>query len=292
MRVEKFNFHIHGDESGNLIALESNKNVPFDIKRVYYIWGTQQGIVRGKHAHIDLRQILVPVHGSCEVDLEYGEMKETFMLSDPTQGLYIEGLVWREIRTFSHDSVLMVLADRVYHEGDYIRSYQKFLEMKNSPIIGEKMTVFIHPLSDTASRKIGEGTKVWQYCIILAGADIGKECNIGNGTIVENDVLVGDRVTVKGGSHLCDGVTLENDVFIGAGVHFNNDKYPKSGNHNYSLLRTHVGTGASIGANTVILPGVTIGANAIIGAGSVVTHNIPANEIWYGNPARKRGERK
>lgn len=151
------------------------------------------------------------------------------------------------------------------------------------------MSVFIHTLSDVACTNIGEGTRVWQYCIIMPGAVIGRECNICHGTIIENKVSVGDRVTVKGGSHLCDGTRLEDDVFIGAGVHFTNDRKPRSGHHDIPELTTVVRHGATIGANSVILPGLTIGENAVVGAGSVVTHDVPANEIWCGNPARRNG---
>jgi UDP-2-acetamido-3-amino-2,3-dideoxy-glucuronate N-acetyltransferase len=149
--------------------------------------------------------------------------------------------------------------------------------------------VFIHPLSDAQSKRIGEGSKVWQFVVILPGASIGKECNINAGCLIENDVAVGDRVTVKSGVQLWDGVRIEDDVFIGPNATFTNDKYPRSKQHPATFQTTRVCRFASIGANATILGGVTIGAHALIGAGSVVTCDVPAGELWVGNPARSRG---
>ena len=103
---------------------------------------------------------------------------------------------------------------------------------------------------------------------------------------IKNDVKIGNNVTIKNCVQLWDGITIEDDVFIGANVTFTNDKYPRSKNHEYKQLKTIVKKGASIGANATILPDITIGENSMVGAGSVVTKNVPADEIWGGNPAQ------
>lgn len=144
----------------------------------------------------------------------------------------------------------------------------------------------IHLLADVQSSDIGIGTRVWQFVIILAGAKIGKECNICSHCLIENDVIIGDRVTIKSGVQLWDGLRVDDDVFIGPNVTFTNDKHPKSGNKNFLCLQTHIEKGASIGGGSVILPGIIIGANSVVGAGSVVTKNVPSGAIVFGNPAR------
>lgn len=144
----------------------------------------------------------------------------------------------------------------------------------------------IHPLADVQSQNIGEGTSVWQFCVILQGAVIGRDCNINCQVLIENQVVIGNHVTIKPGVQIWDGVTLEDHVFIGPNVTFTNDLFPKSKNKNFKLEKTLIKKGASIGANATILAGITIGENALIGAGSVVTKNIPENEIWVGNPAK------
>jgi len=144
----------------------------------------------------------------------------------------------------------------------------------------------IHPLADVQSQNIGDNTSVWQFCVILKNAQIGKNCNINCHVFIENEVVIGDNVTVKPCVQVWDGITLEDSVFIGPNVTFTNDLFPRSKNTQYDMKKTLVKKGASIGANATILGGVTIGENALIGAGSVVTKNIPANEIWVGNPAK------
>lgn len=144
----------------------------------------------------------------------------------------------------------------------------------------------IHHLSDCRNNNIPESTNVWQYCVVLPGAQIGENVNICSHCFIENDVKVGDNVTIKCGVQLWDGIIIEDDVFIGANVTFTNDKYPRSKNPEWELLPTVIKKGASIGAGSTILPGLTIGEDAVIGAGSVVTKNIPAGELWLGNPAK------
>jgi len=146
--------------------------------------------------------------------------------------------------------------------------------------------MFIHPSADVQTTQIGEGTRVWQYVVILPGAVIGRDGNICSHCFIENQVRVGDRVTVKCGVQLWDGVTLEDDVFVGPNVTFSNDRHPRSRNQAAALLPTLVRKGASIGANATILPGLTIGEGAMVGAGSVVTKDVPPRTLVVGNPAR------
>ena len=144
----------------------------------------------------------------------------------------------------------------------------------------------IHPLSDCKNPNIPATTNIWQFCVVFSNCTIGENCNICSHCLIENDVKIGNNVTIKCGVQIWDGIEIEDDVFIGANVTFTNDKYPKSKNPDWTLLRTKICRGASIGAGSTILPGITIGTNAIVGAGSVVTKSIPDNELWLGNPAR------
>lgn len=146
----------------------------------------------------------------------------------------------------------------------------------------------IHPTAEVLSTKIGEGTQIWQYCVILKDAVIGRNCNINFNVFIENDVVIGDNVTIKSGVQLWDGLVVGNGVFIGPNVTFTNDLTPRS-RQSYELLRTNIKEGASIGANSTIIGGVTIGRFSLIGAGSVVTKDIPDNTLWYGNPAVFKG---
>jgi acetyltransferase-like isoleucine patch superfamily enzyme len=143
----------------------------------------------------------------------------------------------------------------------------------------------IHPLSDVQSRHIGEGTRIWQFCVVLPNARIGADCNICSHVFIENDVVIGNRVTVKCGVQIWDGIHISDDVFIGPNVTFTNDPFPRSRKALAEYPVTTVGKGASIGANATILPGITIGPGAMVGAGAVVTRDVRENTIVKGNPA-------
>ena len=121
-------FKTLGDNRGSLIAIEEGYNAPFEIKRVYYIFDTKKNVERGFHAHINLEQIAITVKGSCTFILDNGKKQEEIILDSPNQGLHIKGLIWREMKDFSEDCVLIVLANKHYDESDYIRDYDKFLE--------------------------------------------------------------------------------------------------------------------------------------------------------------------
>lgn len=133
---------------------------------------------------------------------------------------------------------------------------------------------------------IGEGTKVQAYSHILAGAVIGESCAIENNVFIENDVHIGNQVTVKCGVQLCDGIRLEDNVFVGANATFTNDRWERSKDYPAKFSETHVRLGASIGANSTILPGIDVGSGAMVGAGAVVTGDVPPKAIVVGNPAR------
>lgn len=120
-----------GDERGFLVALESNKNVPFDIKRVYYIYSTQN-IARGFHAHKELQQVAICVSGSCKMILDDGENKKTLVLDSPNKSVFIDKMIWREMHDFSDDCVLLVLASDYFDEADYIRNYDEFRRQINN----------------------------------------------------------------------------------------------------------------------------------------------------------------
>ena len=143
----------------------------------------------------------------------------------------------------------------------------------------------IHPLSDVQAKEIGDGTRVWQYCVVLPDAKIGKNCNICAHVLIENEVVIGDEVTIKSGVQLWDGTRIGNRVFIGPNATFTNDQFPRSKQYPNQFLKIEIKDGASIGANASILPGLTIGEGAMVGAGAVVTRNIPPHAIVVGNPA-------
>lgn len=128
MQIIKYAFQQHGDDRGMLVALEEYGDIPFEIKRVYYMYQTKEGVRRGFHAHKSLQQILVCIHGSCKVLLDNASEKKTVSLERPYEGLYVANNMWREMYDFSEDAVLLVLASELYCEEDYIRDYNEFLE--------------------------------------------------------------------------------------------------------------------------------------------------------------------
>ena len=127
--IKTIEFDLLGDDRGILISLEENKNIPFDIKRVYYIFGTEQGVARGFHAHKELVQIAICIKGSCSFLMDDGNEKETVILDTPAIGLVIDVMQWHEMHDFSEDCILMVLASDYYNEADYIRDYDEFKEV-------------------------------------------------------------------------------------------------------------------------------------------------------------------
>lgn len=147
----------------------------------------------------------------------------------------------------------------------------------------------IHPLADVQTTKIGSDTRIWQYTVVLAGAEIGSNCNICSHCFIENDVKLGNNVTLKFFVELCDGITLEDDVFVAMHVSFTNDTNPRSKKTLATPAKTLVKKGASIGANAVIAPGVTIGEYAFIAPGAVVSRDVPPFTFWAGVPAKHKG---
>ena len=127
MQVIKYVFQPHGDDRGQLVALEEFKDIPFRIKRVYYMYDTGISVIRGRHAHKSLQQILICIHGSCKIKLDNGNEQKIVPLEKPYEGLFVTNAMWREMFDFSSDAVLMVLASELYDESDYIRDYDEFL---------------------------------------------------------------------------------------------------------------------------------------------------------------------
>jgi UDP-2-acetamido-3-amino-2,3-dideoxy-glucuronate N-acetyltransferase len=145
---------------------------------------------------------------------------------------------------------------------------------------------FIHHLADVAPCEIGEGTKVWQFVVVLKNAKVGTNCNICAHTLIEGDVVIGNNVTVKSGVYIWDGTRVEDNVFIGPNATLTNDLMPRSKQYPDSFSGITLKRGCSIGANATLLPGITIGEGAMVGAGSVVTKNVPDHAVVIGNPAQ------
>ncbi len=128
MDIKMYHFPPHGDHRGQLIAIEAQKDLPFAVKRVYYIYDTLAGVRRGFHAHKCLQQVLICVSGSCKIHLDDGTETAEVLLDKPSEGLYIANNMWREMYDFSPGAVLLVLASAHYDEADYIRNYEDFLK--------------------------------------------------------------------------------------------------------------------------------------------------------------------
>jgi acetyltransferase-like isoleucine patch superfamily enzyme len=146
-------------------------------------------------------------------------------------------------------------------------------------------TSLVHPDAD-----IGEGTRVWAFVNIQAGAKIGRDCNICDGCYIEGGSVIGDRVTVKNNVCVFEGVTLEDDVFVGANIAFINDRYPRAKKYSqWTLEKTVVKKGAALGTNSTVMCGITVGEFALVAAGSVVTRDVAPYTLVAGNPAKPRG---
>jgi len=147
--------------------------------------------------------------------------------------------------------------------------------------------MYIHPLSDVhGSVQIKEGTRIWQFSVILEKATLGSNCNICAHTLIEGDVIIGDNVTIKSGVFLWNGLRIADNVFIGPNATFTNDMFPRSKIYPSSFPNTYINESATIGANATILPGIIIGKGAMVGAGAVVNKDVPDFAVVVGNPAK------
>lgn len=151
--------------------------------------------------------------------------------------------------------------------------------------------VVVHPLGLCESDRVGDGTRVWAFAHVMAGAVVGRGCNVGDHAFLESGAVVGDRVTIKNGVQVWDRVTVEDEVFLGPACVFTNDLNPRAAvrKPREAFLPTLVRQGAAIGANATIVCGVTIGRYAFVAAGSVVTRDVAPHALVAGNPARRIG---
>lgn len=129
INCKMYDFKKITDDRGYLTPIEYDKDIPFKINRIYYIYGVKEGIRRGFHSHQDLEQILIAIHGSVKILVKNHLEEEIIELNDPGKGLYIGPMIWREMYDFSYDGVLLVLASKKYDELDYIRDYDKYLTL-------------------------------------------------------------------------------------------------------------------------------------------------------------------
>jgi UDP-2-acetamido-3-amino-2,3-dideoxy-glucuronate N-acetyltransferase len=157
---------------------------------------------------------------------------------------------------------------------------------------------YIHPAAEVSPKaRVGAGTRIWRLAAVRPGASVGEECNIGQGTYIDAHVTIGSRVKIQNYCSLFEGLSVEDGVFIGPHVCFTNDLFPRAitpngllkGAEDWEITPTLVRYGASLGAGSVIRCGVTIGRFALVGAGAVVTHDVPAHALVFGNPARQQG---
>lgn len=156
---------------------------------------------------------------------------------------------------------------------------------------GTDRNFFVHPLGLCESEDIGEGTRIWAFAHVMAGATLGKHCNVCDHSFIESGVTLGNRVTVKNAVLIWDRVSVADDVFLGPNMVFTNDLTPRATvkKNRDQLLPTIVERGATIGANATIVCGVTIGSWAFVAAGAVVIKSVPAHALMVGNPARRVG---
>lgn len=272
-----------GERQGNLTPIYNNEQVPFDVKRVFYSYDIPGGEARGAHAHKECHQFLIAASGSFEVALDDGTNKRTVLLNRPFYGLHIPPGIWAAEQGFSSGAICLVLASHSYQTEDYIRDYDDYLKYINENMAN------IHPLADCKSDNIGEGTNIWQFCVIFKNAKIGKNCNICANVLVEDDVIIGNNVTIKSGVQLWNGARIEDNVFIAPNVTFTNEHFSRSKQYPDHFEQTIIKKGASLGANCTVVCGNTVGEYALVGAGSVVTKDVPPYTVWYGNPAVQRG---
>lgn len=280
---------IGDDKRGYLVALEENKNIPFDIKRVYYTYGVPTDAERGFHAHKETEQILICLSGSIKVKCFDGYKEEVYELDSPNKGLYLGTMLWHEMFEYKENTAIMVLASELYNESDYIRNYDDFLNLYEQVAITRESEYFVHDEAIVDTDNIGEHTKVWGFSHVFPKAEIGKNCNICEHVLIENDVILGDNVTVKSGVYIWDGIRIADNVFVGPSVTFINDRHPRSKQYPEEFSKTIIKEWASLGANSTIMCGVNIGEASTVGAGSVVLKDVNPYEIVVGNPARVVG---
>jgi UDP-2-acetamido-3-amino-2,3-dideoxy-glucuronate N-acetyltransferase len=151
--------------------------------------------------------------------------------------------------------------------------------------------VFVHPQGICDSDSVGDGTRIWAFAHVLAGSQVGRDCNVCDGAYIESGAIVGDRVTVKNQVMIFDGVTIGDDVFLGPGATFTNDLRPRAAikRSGEALLPTRIHEGATLGACAVVVCGTTIGRHAFVAAGAVVTKDVPDHGFLVGNPGRLIG---
>lgn len=186
--------------------------------------------------------------------------------------------------------------------GEAMRRMNLAINRQNAALNASKSDilsdVYVHPQAICESETVGRGTRVWAFTHVMRGSVLGEGCNIGEHVFIESGVVVGNRVTIKNGVQLWEGITLEDDVMVGPCVVFTNDRFPRSPRSEEAHVRyaskgwlepTVVRRGASIGANSTILPGLEIGVFAMVGAGSLVTGQVHPHSLVVGAPARETG---
>lgn len=156
--------------------------------------------------------------------------------------------------------------------------------------MGEEKNYFVHPtafIEDNVT--IGEDTKIWHQVQIRTGAKVGNNCNFGKSVFIDTNVTIGNNVKIQNLVSVYQGVTIEDEVFVGPHVCFTNDLLPRARTPEWTIIKTLVKKGSSIGANSTIICGVTIGEYSMIGAGSLVSKDVHPFTLVFGNPARMRG---
>lgn len=277
-----------GDQRGQLVVAESMKDIPFDIKRIFYIYDTKGDVIRGQHANKNSSFVLINLKGECKIKADDGFNREVIVLDKPYKAVYMGKMVWKDMYDFSKDSILLVLSDYAYDKNEYITNYEEFLKEVTKSADNSNL-YFKHPMAIVDSPNIGKDTKVWGFSHVLPNAVVGENCNLCEHVFVENDVTLGNNVTVKCGVYIWDGITVEDNVFIGPSVTFVNDKHPRSKQYPEKFERTIIKKGASLGANSTIMCSITVGEYATVGAGAVAVKSVKPYEVVVGNPAKVIG---